>query len=98
MTESLPEGPTAEERERFEEILAKLGVVVDVEDAAITDEEAVIAIMVACNIPRTAAMGIVGILREDYEGGGYPGDTDPLAKEKCAGGGLDRKKRTVKEE
>jgi hypothetical protein len=75
MTESLPEGPTAEERERFEEIILKLGGGVDVEDTAITDEEAVIAIMVACNIPRTAAEGIVGILREDYEGdvvGGYP--------------------------
>ena len=96
MTESLPEGPTAEERERFEEILAKLCGGGDVEDAAITDEEAVIAIMVACNIPRTAAMGIVGILREDYEGGGYPGDTDPLAKEGHAGRG--RNRRTGKEE
>ena len=66
MTESLPEGPTAEERERFEEIILKLGGGVDVGDAAITDEEAAIAIMVACNIPRTAAVGIVGILREDY--------------------------------
>jgi hypothetical protein len=37
--------------------------------------------MVACNIPRTAAVGIVGILREDYECGvvgGYPGDSDLL--------------------
>jgi hypothetical protein len=79
MTESLPEGPTAEERERFEEIIVKLAGSVDVEDTAITDEEAVIAIMVACNIPRTAAVGIVGILREDYEGdvvGGYPDDDE----------------------
>ena len=79
MTESLPEGPTAEERKRFEEIIVKLGGGVDVEDTAITDEEAVIAIMVACNIPRTAAVGIVGILREDYEGdavGGYPEDDE----------------------
>jgi hypothetical protein len=79
MTESLPEGPTAEERERFEEIILKLGGGVDVEDTAITDEEAAIAIMVACNIPRTAAVGIVGILREDYggdEGGGYPEDEE----------------------
>lgn len=68
MTESLPEGPTAEERERFEEIIVKLCGGVDGEDTAITDDEAVIAIMVACNIPRTAAVGIVGILREDYEG------------------------------
>jgi hypothetical protein len=77
MTESLPEGPTAEERERFEEIIVKLGGGVDVENTAITDEEVAIAIMVACNIPRTAAVGIVGILREDYEGGvlgGYPED------------------------
>jgi hypothetical protein len=77
MTESLPEGPTAEERERFEEIIVKLGGGVDVENMAITDEEVAIAIMVACNIPRTAAVGIVGILREDYEGGvlgGYPED------------------------
>jgi hypothetical protein len=77
MTESLPEGPTAEERERFKEIIVKLGGGVDVEDTAITDEEAVIAFMIACNIPRTAAMGIVGIMREDYENdvlGGYPED------------------------
>jgi len=82
MTESLPEGPTAEERERFEEIIVKLGGGVDVEDTAITDEEAVIAIMIACNIPRTAAVGIVGILREDYEGdvvGGYPKDDEGKA-------------------
>jgi hypothetical protein len=77
MTESLPEGPTAEERERFEGIVVKLCGGVDVGDTTITDDEAVIAIMVACNIPRTAAMGIVGILREDYEGGvvgGLPKD------------------------
>jgi hypothetical protein len=77
MTESLPEGPTAEERERFEKIVVKLCGGVNVGDTAITDDEAVIAIMVACNIPRTAAVGIVGILREDYEGGvvgGYPED------------------------
>ncbi|HJX16453.1 MAG TPA: hypothetical protein VJ386_12015 [Candidatus Deferrimicrobiaceae bacterium] len=82
MTESLPEGPTAEERERFEEIIVKLGGGADVEDTAITDEEAVIAIMIACNIPRTAAVGIVGILREDYEGdvvGGYPEDDEGSA-------------------
>jgi hypothetical protein len=81
MTESLPEGPTAEERERFKEIILKLGG--GVEDTAITDEEAAIAMMVACNIPRTAAVGIVGILREDYEGdvvGGYPGNSDLLKK------------------
>jgi hypothetical protein len=35
--------------------------------------------MVACNIPRTAAVGIVGILREDYEGdvaSEYPEDDE----------------------
>jgi hypothetical protein len=68
MTESLPEGPTAEERERFKEIIVKLGGGVDVEDMEITDEEAVIAIMVACNIPRTAAMEIVGIMRGSVVG------------------------------
>ena len=82
MIKPLPEGPTAEERERFKEIIVKLGNGVDVEDTAITDEEAVIAIMVACNIPRTAAVGIVGILREDYEGdviGGDPEDDEGKA-------------------
>jgi hypothetical protein len=76
MIKPLSEGPTAEERERFEEIIVKLGGD-DVEGTAITDDEAVIAIMVACNIPRTAAVGIVGILREARGGGvvgGYPED------------------------
>jgi hypothetical protein len=99
MTESLPEGPTAEERERFEEIILKLGGGGDGEDTAITDEEAAIAIMVACNIPRTAAVGIVGILREDYEGdvvGGYPGDSDLLKKGRARKGRA-RNRKTGKE-
>jgi hypothetical protein len=96
MTKSLPEGPTAVERERFEEIILKLGGG-DGEDTAITDEEAAIAIMVACNIPRTAAVGIVGILREDYGGdvvGGYVPQAGEESRERDH---LPRGRRAVEE-
>jgi hypothetical protein len=57
------EYPTQEERARVTEIVARLGGEVRFDDERMTDEEAVIVFMCACNVKRSVAADELSVMR-----------------------------------
>jgi hypothetical protein len=63
MTNPKSEYPTAEERKRAEEVVARLNGEVRFDDQRMTDEEAVIVMMCAFGVKRSVAANELSVMR-----------------------------------